>query len=228
MTWRPWNPVATKKVDPYTESAIAKGASIYSKACRAVKYTPKATVIASLWRACVWLDSIRAWWDHVTVAPEARRIAVFNRGIEKGLKDWIPAGGQQLPSSTVGDSLLWKKAQKKEKKNNTSDVINKIIPHWSPIITFDVWSPWYVPSRVTSRHHWIIVSSVAISPKIRRSILYWWNHFTRPVVNIIALIDPVKGQGLISTRWYVWCPWSDISLLHWHKEFLERQIHKIE
>lgn len=29
-TWRPWNPVATKKVDPYTLSAIVNGASLYS------------------------------------------------------------------------------------------------------------------------------------------------------------------------------------------------------
>jgi hypothetical protein len=29
-TCKPWNPVAIKKVDPYTASAIVKGASIYS------------------------------------------------------------------------------------------------------------------------------------------------------------------------------------------------------
>lgn len=27
ITWRPWNPVATKKVEPYTLSAIENGAS---------------------------------------------------------------------------------------------------------------------------------------------------------------------------------------------------------
>ena len=37
ITWSPWNPVATKKVDPYTLSAIENGASWYSIACRAVK-----------------------------------------------------------------------------------------------------------------------------------------------------------------------------------------------
>ena len=45
------------------------------------------------------------------------------------------------PSSTVGASLEWKKAQKNEKKNSTSEVINKIIPHWSPITTRDVCNP---------------------------------------------------------------------------------------
>lgn len=37
ITWSPWNPVATKKVEPYTLSAIENGASWYSIACRAVK-----------------------------------------------------------------------------------------------------------------------------------------------------------------------------------------------
>lgn len=27
ITWSPWKPVATKNVDPYTPSAIVKGAS---------------------------------------------------------------------------------------------------------------------------------------------------------------------------------------------------------
>lgn len=31
-TWAPWNPVATKNVDPYTLSAIENDASIYSPA----------------------------------------------------------------------------------------------------------------------------------------------------------------------------------------------------
>ena len=32
ITWKPWNPVATKKIVPYTESDILKLASVYSKA----------------------------------------------------------------------------------------------------------------------------------------------------------------------------------------------------
>jgi len=47
----------------------------------------------------------------------------------------MPVGGQQLPISIVGDRLLWKKAQKKEKKNKISDTMNKIIPHRRPIAT---------------------------------------------------------------------------------------------
>ena len=80
-------------------------------------------------------------------------MAVLRRGIWNGLKAWIPAGGHIVPSSTAGDSLLWKKAQKNEKKNRTSEVINRIIPHCSPMTTRVVCRPWYVPSRVISRHH---------------------------------------------------------------------------
>jgi hypothetical protein len=43
-TCSPWNPVAIKKVDPYTASAIQNDASIYSYACNIVKYTPKIIV----------------------------------------------------------------------------------------------------------------------------------------------------------------------------------------
>ena len=73
-------------------------------------------VSKSPWIAWVWFDSMIAWCDQVTVAPEAKRIAVFNRGIWNGLNGTIPVGGQQLPISTVGANLLWKNAQKKEKK----------------------------------------------------------------------------------------------------------------
>lgn len=83
----------------------------------------------------MWFDSIIAWCDQVTVAPDANKIAVFSNGIWNGLNGTTPVGGQQLPISTVGERLLWKKAQKNEKKNKTSDTINKIIPQRSPIAT---------------------------------------------------------------------------------------------
>lgn len=57
-TCSPWNPVATKNVDPYTASAIVNGASMYSYACKVVKYTPKIIVKNSPWAACEWLLSI--------------------------------------------------------------------------------------------------------------------------------------------------------------------------
>lgn len=50
-------------------------------------------------------------------------------------------GGQVAPNSIVGDNLLWKKAQKKETKKNTSETMNKIIPHRKPIVTGYVCRP---------------------------------------------------------------------------------------
>ena len=71
----------------------------------------------------------------MTVTPEARRTAVFNKGSLNGFSGVLPAGGQQHPSSGVGDKLLWKNAQKNAKKKRTSDVINRIIPHRRPLVT---------------------------------------------------------------------------------------------
>jgi len=73
----------------------------------------------------------------VTDTPEDRRIMVFKRGTCKALNGVTPVGGQLKPISKVGDRLLWKNAQKKEKKNRTSEVMNKIIPQRKPFITID-------------------------------------------------------------------------------------------
>jgi len=73
------------------------------------------------------------WWVQVIVIPEEIRIIVFKRGISKGLKGLIPKGGQSCPISILGDNEEWKKAQKKEKKNSTSEIINKIIPIRIPL-----------------------------------------------------------------------------------------------
>lgn len=144
----------------------------------------------------MWLFSIKLWWAHVTVTPDANKIAVFKRGIWKGLKAIIPTGGQVIPNSIVGERLLWKKAQKKEIKKKISETINKIIPHRKPKVTGNVCNPWKVPSREISRHHWYIVIKVIIFPKVNSVKSYWWNHWTRPVTVVIAPIAPVKGQGL--------------------------------
>jgi hypothetical protein len=58
--------------------------------------------------------------------------AVFKSGTEKGFRGLIPVGGHITPISIPGDKLLLKKAQKKEKKNKTSEIINKINPILSP------------------------------------------------------------------------------------------------
>jgi len=60
---------------------------------------------------------------------------VFSRGTLIGLKDVTDWGGQNWPISKVGEILLWKKAQKKETKNSTSDLMKRIIPVFNPFIT---------------------------------------------------------------------------------------------
>lgn len=107
----------------------------------------------------VWvkLFSIRAWWAHVTVTPEDKRIIVFRRGTWIALKGLIPEGGHNNPISIVGERLLWKNAQKKEKKNRTSEVIKRIMPQRNPLETTLECNPWNAPSREISRHHWYVV-----------------------------------------------------------------------
>lgn len=91
-----------------------------------------------------WLEKIQAlsliiWWLQVTVKPDNNKIKVFNNGIFKGFNTFIPKGGQIEPNSILGERLAWKKAQKKEKKNITSEAINKITPKRSPCCTLFVW-----------------------------------------------------------------------------------------
>ena len=60
------------------------------------------------------------------MAPEQSKSNVFNKGIALGSKATIPFGGQIVPISIVGAKLAAKKAQKKAKKNITSETMNKI------------------------------------------------------------------------------------------------------
>jgi len=130
-TCKPWKPVATKNVLPKEESEMVKGASTYSSSWINVKYTPNKIVIIRDWDALEKLPSIRAWCAHVTLTPEERRIIVFIKGTFQGLNASTPIGGQEQPNSILGERLLWKKAQKKEKKNITSEVTKSILPHRS-------------------------------------------------------------------------------------------------
>lgn len=96
---------------------------------------------------------IRAWWLKVILTPEDTKINVFNRGMWKGLMDVIPVGGHMLPTSKAGFNEEWKNVQKKERKNITSDVINKTIPIFNKFFTLNVCSPVNVDSRITSLIH---------------------------------------------------------------------------
>ncbi len=66
------------------------------------------------------------------VAPEQSKISVLSNGIALGSKTSIPLGGQMFPISIVGARLAAKKAQKKAKKNITSETMNRITPYRRP------------------------------------------------------------------------------------------------
>lgn len=62
------------------------------------------------------------------VEPDNSKISVFNKGTSRALNTSTPLGGQIFPISIVGAKLAAKKAQKKAKKNMTSETMNKIMP----------------------------------------------------------------------------------------------------
>lgn len=107
ITCKPWNPVAIKKVEPYTESEIEKGDSKYSKAWSPVKYKPKRIVIIKLHFLSEKFMLIKEWWHHVIEIPEEIKIIVFISGISYGLNGIIPKGGQHWPISIEGESDEW-------------------------------------------------------------------------------------------------------------------------
>jgi hypothetical protein len=76
-----------------------------------------------------------SWWAQVILTPDDSKRIVFSNGILIGLKEITELGGQNCPSSTVGEILLWKKAQKKDTKNKTSDAMNRTIPVFRPFTT---------------------------------------------------------------------------------------------
>lgn len=82
--------------------------------------------------ASYFLPAKIAWCDQVTVQPDDNKITVFIKGTSKALITSIPLGGQTDPISGTGDILAQKNAQKKAKKNITSEAINNNIPNLIP------------------------------------------------------------------------------------------------
>ena len=93
-----------------------------------------------------------ALWATVKVTPDDNKIIVFKKGMPHGLIIKIPLGGQIQNKKTEGDKLKWKKAQKKETKNITSETINKNIPKRKAFWTNFVCCPSYEASKITSEN----------------------------------------------------------------------------
>lgn len=78
---------------------------------------------------------------------------MFNKGKPQGSKGSIPTGGHTQPTLIAGLKLQWKNAQKKEKKNITSDAIKRSIPNLIPFCTLKLWCPSNVASITISLNH---------------------------------------------------------------------------
>jgi hypothetical protein len=97
----------------------------------------------------------------------------------------------------------WKKAQKKPKKKNNSEIINKITPYRSPSCTIFVWCPSKVASLITSRHQQPKQQIKKNKPKLKSKppLLNECIYNTPPKTKIKSDNDVKKGQGLESTKW---------------------------
>lgn len=145
-----------------------------------------------------------AWWDQVTEIPDLTKIIVFSRGTFIGLNVLISEGGQFWPISIFGLILEWKYAQKNDIKNRISDVINKIIPIFSPKFTIFWWNPCVVDSRVTSFHQ---KKAIKIN-KIKINNIVWFivEFNLTDIVETMqnAIMALIIGHGLIFTMWNGW------------------------
>jgi hypothetical protein len=87
------------------------------------------------------------------VIPDESKIIVLSIGKPQGSNVIIPLGGQLNPISEEGDKLPWKNAQKNEKKNIISEIINRHMPSLIPVCTLIVWNPSKVDSSIMSKNH---------------------------------------------------------------------------
>jgi len=165
---------------------------------------PKMIVSKSKFFIFFLLFLIREWWLMVTITPDAKRAVVLRSGTWKGLIVIILIGGQIVPTSKLGERLLWKKAQKKEKKNKISEIINNIMPHRRPFTTMFVWYPCSALSRDTSRHHWAEINNIIIILTIKKIGVFLHIRIII-LVRVEYVITPIKkGQGLRKTMWNGW------------------------
>ena len=87
-------------------------------------------------------------------------------------------------------------------------MVNIIVLHRNPFVTIFVYNPRYVPSRVTSHHHWIMLIIVMIAPVASRLLSFWWNHLIRPINVTITPMAPVSGH---SVEWMILVYWHQLS-----------------
>lgn len=108
---------------------------MYSWTWQAVNRTPRRADFSVNLAACARLACTSCMCARVIVSPDKRRRDVFRRGTANGFRGSIPIGGHVQPVSGVGARALWKKAQKKARKNIASEAMKRIIPTRSPRAT---------------------------------------------------------------------------------------------
>lgn len=182
---------------------MLKGAVKYSNPWRAVKIVAKRIVTNKAKEASFFDPNKIAWWAHVTDAPELNNNIVFNKGTCQGSNVVKYAGGHMPPSAGLGLKLEWKKAQKKPKKNITSDNMNNTTPNFNPFWTALVCWPSKVLSRTISRHQTNITNNIIKNPNLHKNKPPTYPCIVKalPKVNIQAENAAVIGHGLGSTKW---------------------------
>lgn len=134
---------------------------------------------------------------------------MFNKGIAFQDNGCIAAGGQTPPINIEGDKLKWKNAQKNEKKNITSEVINNAIANNIFCCTLKVWWPSKVASVTISENHKYRLKDNKIKLNIRWNPPFTkkWKYDTILKVKDNADTAVNNGQGLGSTKWKGCCSW---------------------
>lgn len=180
------------------------GAIKYSLICKPVNITAKNIVIQKATIPSSYLFDKIEKCAQVIEIPDNNKITVFNKGTPKGFNGCTLTGGHTAPKKIEGDKLEAKYAQKNPKKNIISEPINNIKPIFKPLWTIIVWSPLYVASLITSRHHTYNEYNKDNNPIKRSKAPYsilCINEAT-PETNKNTLMDTAKGHGLLSNIWY--------------------------
>lgn len=173
----------------------------YSCICSAVNSIPIPIVKVNPSLVSSQFELSNDIWAQVIVAPLERSTVVLRRGTPNGLIGWTQVGGHEDPISAFGQREEWKKAQKKDMKKQISLMMNSIIPTRTPFSTLFVCFPWYVASRLISRHHKTMVIKIIISPTVASLPSCLFIQPAAPASKYSVPAAPVKGHGLGSTRW---------------------------
>lgn len=118
-----------------------------------MKYIPNIQVIIKDLIEFFIFFFIISLWVQVMEIPDLTKMMVFNNGTFIGLNKEMFLGGHSIPISMFGEMLEWKYDQKKEKKNITSETMNKIIPIFNPFEIMKKCEPCLVVSEIMLVHH---------------------------------------------------------------------------